>query len=76
MWEAQRAALERAGWHVVAPDLPGPDGGNALGGWADRVLAAVDGAVVPVGAGRACGVAALVVLPPTGSFLPSKPRPR
>jgi 3-oxoadipate enol-lactonase len=49
MWEAQRAALERAGWHVVAPDLPGPDGGNALGGWADRVLAAVDGAVVPVG---------------------------
>ena len=49
MWEAQRAALEGAGWHAVAPDLPGPDGGNALEGWANRVLAAVDGPVVPVG---------------------------
>jgi 3-oxoadipate enol-lactonase len=49
MWEAQRAALEGAGWHAVAPDLPGPDGGNALGAWADRVLAAADGPIVPVG---------------------------
>jgi 3-oxoadipate enol-lactonase len=49
MWQPQRAALEEAGWHVVAPDLPGPDGGNALGDWAERVLHVVDGPLVPVG---------------------------
>ena len=49
MWDAQRAALEAAGHHVVAPDLPGPDGGNTLAEWADRVLGLVDGPVAPVG---------------------------
>lgn len=49
MWQAQREALEAAGWHVMAPDLPGPDGGNALGEWAERVLRAVEGPLVPVG---------------------------
>lgn len=49
MWRLQRPALEDLGWHVVAPDLPGPGGGNALGGWADRVLGTLDGPFVPVG---------------------------
>lgn len=39
-------------------------------------LAGLDGAVVPIEAGRGCGVAALVVLRPAGSFLPSRWRPR
>ena len=49
MWQAPRAALEEAGWHTVAPDLPGPDGENTLTGWADRVLGTIDGPLVPVG---------------------------
>jgi len=50
MWDAQRAALRERGWHVVAPDLPGPESANTLEAWAERVLANVDGALVPVGA--------------------------
>jgi 3-oxoadipate enol-lactonase len=49
MWDAQRAALDAAGWHALAPDLPGPDRANDLGTWADRVLGVADGRLIPVG---------------------------
>ena len=49
MWGAQRAALDAAGWHALAPDLPGADRANELGTWADRVLGVADGPLVPVG---------------------------
>jgi 3-oxoadipate enol-lactonase len=49
MWEAQRAALERAGRRVVAPDLPGAEPELGFAAWAPRVLGLVDGELVPVG---------------------------
>lgn len=49
MWDAQRDALTQAGYHVLAPDLPGPDGENTLGAWAERVLGLTEGPLVPVG---------------------------
>ena len=49
MWAETKEALEAAGWSVSAPDLPGPDAEPSLGAWADRVLGATDGSLVPVG---------------------------
>jgi pimeloyl-ACP methyl ester carboxylesterase len=49
MWDGQRAALEAAGHHVAAPDLPGPEPELGFDVWARRVLGLVDGAFVPVG---------------------------
>jgi 3-oxoadipate enol-lactonase len=49
MWRETEAALEAAGHAVYAPDLPGPDADPSLETWADRVLRAVDGPIVPVG---------------------------
>lgn len=49
MWEAQRSALEDAGYEVVAPDLPGAEADIGFGPWAERVLGEVEGDFVPVG---------------------------
>ena len=49
MWSGQRAALEVAGYHVTAPDLPGPEAERTIGAWADRLLVSTDGPLVPVG---------------------------
>jgi 3-oxoadipate enol-lactonase len=46
MWDAVRGPLEAAGWDVLAPEL---GDGPSLGAWAERVLADVDGQLVPVG---------------------------
>ena len=49
MWDPHQAALEEAGYHAIAPDLPGGDSANTLAAWAERVLHAADGPLVPVG---------------------------
>jgi 3-oxoadipate enol-lactonase len=49
MWDAQRRALEGAGYEVIAPDLPGAEADIGFGGWADRVLGEVEGDFIPVG---------------------------
>ena len=49
MWEAQRSALEDAGYDVVAPDLPGAEADIGFGPWAERVLGEVEDDFVPVG---------------------------
>ena len=49
MWQAQRKALEEAGYEVVAPDLPGPDAEIGFDAWAERVLGEVDGDFIAVG---------------------------
>jgi 3-oxoadipate enol-lactonase len=49
MWEEQRAALERAGHPVEAPDLPGEPIEVGFDAWARRVLAQVAGELVPIG---------------------------
>lgn len=49
MWEEQRAALERGGYPVEAPDLPGEPLEVGLEAWARRVLAQVGGELVPIG---------------------------
>jgi pimeloyl-ACP methyl ester carboxylesterase len=49
MWNAQRAALEAAGYRVAAPDLPGEPPEVGLDAWARRLLAGLDGDFVPVG---------------------------
>ena len=49
MWEPQKRALDAAGYHALAPDLPGPDEASTMRDWADRVLHVVDGPLVPVG---------------------------
>ena len=49
MWEPQREVLEAAGYHVVAPDLPGAQADNTMGAWADRVLQVAAEPLVPVG---------------------------
>jgi 3-oxoadipate enol-lactonase len=49
MWEAQRAALEEAGYAVVAPDLPGPEPEIGFPAWAHKALGLVEGRFVPVG---------------------------
>jgi pimeloyl-ACP methyl ester carboxylesterase len=49
MWDAIRPAVESAGYEVVAPDLPGTDVELGFDVWAPRVLALVEGPLVPVG---------------------------
>jgi pimeloyl-ACP methyl ester carboxylesterase len=49
MWEPQRAALEGAGYPVAAPDLPGEPPEIGFDAWARRLLATLDGDLVPVG---------------------------
>ena len=50
MWAAQKDPLEQAGYDVTLPDLPGASADSTLSAWADRVLAATDKDLVPVGA--------------------------
>jgi pimeloyl-ACP methyl ester carboxylesterase len=49
MWKEQRGALERAGYPVEAPDLPGEPLEIGFDAWARRVLAQLEGELVPVG---------------------------
>jgi pimeloyl-ACP methyl ester carboxylesterase len=49
MWAETKQALEEDGWHVSAPDLPGPEAEPSLEAWADHVLALADEPFVPVG---------------------------
>jgi len=49
MWNAQVAALDQAGYTVVAPNLPGREPDNDIARWAERILQAVPGPFVPVG---------------------------
>jgi pimeloyl-ACP methyl ester carboxylesterase len=49
MWEAQRQALERARYAVVAPDLPGAGAEIGFDVWAKRLLGEVHGDFIPVG---------------------------
>jgi pimeloyl-ACP methyl ester carboxylesterase len=49
MWAAQQAALEGAGHTVEAPQLPPQPLEIGFEAWARRLLAAVDGELVPVG---------------------------
>jgi pimeloyl-ACP methyl ester carboxylesterase len=49
MWAAQAAVLERAGYEVVAPNLPGREPENAIEQWAERILQLLPGSFVPVG---------------------------
>lgn len=49
MWEEQRAALERAGYPVAAPDLPGEPLEIGFDAWARRLLAQVEDELVLVG---------------------------
>ena len=50
MWSEVKHVLVDAGYHVSAPDLPGPEAEPSLGAWAERVLRSADGPLVPVGA--------------------------
>jgi 3-oxoadipate enol-lactonase len=49
MWSEAKEALEAEGWHVSAPDLPGPEAEPTLEAWAEHVLGLADGPLVPVG---------------------------
>jgi 3-oxoadipate enol-lactonase len=49
MWADTKHVLEAAGWHVSAPDLPGPEAEPTLAAWADRVLHPGEERIVPVG---------------------------
>ncbi|MGH3035511.1 MAG: alpha/beta fold hydrolase, partial [Gaiellaceae bacterium] len=49
MWDGQRTVLERAGYPVVAPDLPGPEPELGFQNWARRVSGLVEGQFLPVG---------------------------
>jgi pimeloyl-ACP methyl ester carboxylesterase len=49
MWKAQSDLLERAGYEVLAPNLPGREPDNELARWADRVLQLVPDTFIPVG---------------------------
>jgi 3-oxoadipate enol-lactonase len=49
MWSETKVALEAEGWHVSAPDLPGPEAEPNLGAWAEHVLGLAEGPLVPVG---------------------------
>jgi 3-oxoadipate enol-lactonase len=49
MWEGQLPVLERAGYEVIAPNLPGREPDPELGRWAGRVLDLLPGDFVPVG---------------------------
>ena len=49
MWAGTKRALEEEGYHVSAPDLPGPESEPTLGAWGGRLLAQTADDVVPVG---------------------------
>jgi 3-oxoadipate enol-lactonase len=49
MWDGQTPVLERAGYEVVAPNLPGREPDASLRGWAARILELLPGEFVPVG---------------------------
>lgn len=49
MWTETKHALEEAGYHVTAPDLPGPEAEPSLSAWAERLLSVTDDGLVPVG---------------------------
>lgn len=49
MWEEQLPVLERAGYDVIAPTLPGAEPDASLASWAARILELLPGEFVPVG---------------------------
>jgi pimeloyl-ACP methyl ester carboxylesterase len=49
MWDTQVAAVERAGYETLAPNLPGREPDDDLGSWAERILELVPGSFIPVG---------------------------
>jgi 3-oxoadipate enol-lactonase len=49
MWQGQVPMLERAGYEVIAPNLPGRDPSPDFQRWAERVLDLLPGDFVPVG---------------------------
>ncbi len=49
MWDDLAAVLGKAGYPVVAPDLPGDEPELGFEAWAQRVLGLVEGSFVPVG---------------------------
>jgi 3-oxoadipate enol-lactonase len=49
MWAETKDALKEAGYHVTAPDLPGPEAEPSLAAWAERLLSVTDDPLVPVG---------------------------
>ena len=49
MWDGVAPAVEEAGYHVVAPDLPGEELELGFPAWTRRVLDLVEGPFVPVG---------------------------
>jgi pimeloyl-ACP methyl ester carboxylesterase len=49
MWEGQLPVLERAGYEVIAPNLPGRDPDPDLQSWGARILELLPGDFVPVG---------------------------
>jgi pimeloyl-ACP methyl ester carboxylesterase len=49
MWGAQIEVLERAGYDVLAPNLPGQHADNELARWAERLIELVPGDFIPIG---------------------------
>lgn len=49
MWEGQVPVLERAGYEVIAPNLPGSEPDASLSSWAGRILELLPGDFIPVG---------------------------
>jgi 3-oxoadipate enol-lactonase len=49
MWEGQVPVLERAGYEVIAPNLPGAEPDASLPSWAGRILELLPGDFIPVG---------------------------
>jgi pimeloyl-ACP methyl ester carboxylesterase len=49
MWDTHVAALERAGYETLAPNLPGREPDDDLGSWAERLLELVPGRFIPIG---------------------------
>ena len=49
MWEGQVPVLERAGYEVIAPNLPGAEPDASIPSWAGRILELLPGDFIPVG---------------------------
>jgi pimeloyl-ACP methyl ester carboxylesterase len=49
MWEGQVPVLERAGYEVIAPNLPGAEPDASIPSWAGRILELLPGDLIPVG---------------------------